>query len=114
MLHPRSVSVVRFEGKPLEEGTYRSVSFYFVLYMLCLFAVILLLCLEPFDFETNFTAAVSCFNNVGPGLASVGPMSNYAAYSPASKLLLSFAMLFGRLEIFPLIIALSPGTWSKK
>ncbi|MBR3966466.1 MAG: TrkH family potassium uptake protein [Clostridia bacterium] len=114
MLHPRSVSVVRFEGKPLEEGTYRSVSFYFVLYMLCLFTVILLLCLEPFDFETNFTAAVSCFNNVGPGLASVGPMSNYAAYSPASKLLLSFAMLFGRLEIFPLIIALSPGTWSKK
>lgn len=114
MLHPRSVSVVRFEGKPLEEDTYRSVSFYFVLYMLCLFAVFLLLCLEPFDMETNFTAAVSCFNNVGPGLASVGPMANYAAYSPLAKLLLSFAMLFGRLEIFPLIIALSPATWSKK
>lgn len=114
MLHPRSVSVVRFEGKPLEEDTYRSVSFYFVLYMLCLFAVVLLLCLEPFDFETNFTAAVSCFNNVGPGLASVGPMANFAAYSPMAKLLLSFAMLFGRLEIFPLIIALSPSTWSKK
>ncbi len=114
MLHPRSVSVVRFEGKPLEEDTYRSVSFYFVLYMLCLFVVFLLLCLEPFDLETNFTAAVSCFNNVGPGLASVGPMANYASYSPFAKLLLSFAMLFGRLEIFPLIIALSPATWSKK
>ncbi len=114
MLHPRSVNIVRFEGKPLEEDTYRSVSFYFVLYMLCLFAVFLLLCLEPFDIETNFTAAVSCFNNVGPGLASVGPMANYASYSSAAKLLLSFAMLFGRLEIFPLIIALSPATWSKK
>lgn len=114
MLHPRSVSVVRFEGKPLEEDTYRSVSFYFVLYMFCLFAVFLLLCLEPFDLATNFTAAVSCFNNVGPGFASVGPMANYVAYSPLAKLLLSFAMLFGRLEIFPLIIALSPATWSKK
>ena len=114
MLHPRSVSVVRFEGKPLEEDTYRSVSFYFVLYMLCFFVIFLFLCLEPFDFETNFTAAVSCFNNVGPGFSSVGPMANYASYSPVAKLLLSFAMLFGRLEIFPLIIALSPSTWSKK
>ncbi|MBQ8207786.1 MAG: TrkH family potassium uptake protein [Clostridia bacterium] len=114
MIHPRSVSVVRFEGKQLEENTLGSVSLYFAIYMVCFFAVFLLLCFEPFDMETNFTAAASCFNNVGPGLGGVGPMSSYAAYSPFSKLLLSFAMLLGRLEIFPLIIALSPSTWAKK
>mgnify|MGYP002520389500 CR=1 FL=1 len=69
---------------------------------------------EPFSFETNFSAAAACFNNVGPGFAGVGPMANYSQYSEFSKLILSFAMLFGRLEIFPLIIALSPSTWSKK
>lgn len=114
MIHPRSVSVVRFEGKTLEENTYRSVSLYFALYMVCFFAIFILLCLEPFDIETNFTATAACFNNVGPGLAGVGPMAGYSGYSATAKLLLSFAMLLGRLEIFPLIIALSPSTWSKK
>ena len=114
MIHPRSVSVVRFEGKTLEENTYRSVSLYFALYMVCFFAIFILLCLEPFDIETNFTATAACFNNVGPGLAGVGPMAGYSGYSAPAKLLLSFAMLLGRLEIFPLIIALSPSTWSKK
>ena len=114
MLHPRSVRAVRFEGKQLEESTLNSVAMYFAMYMFCFFAIFLILCFEPFDLETNFSAAVSCFNNVGPGLCGVGPMSSYAAYSPISKIVLSFAMLLGRLEIFPLIIALSPFTWSKK
>lgn len=114
MLHPRSVGSVRFEGKPLEEQTINSVNTYFALYMFCIFAVFLLICFEPFDFETNFTATVSCFNNVGPGLSGVGPASSYAAYSDFSKIVLSVAMLLGRLEIFPLLIALSPSTWLKK
>ncbi len=114
MLHPRSVRAVRFEGKQLEESTLNSVAMYFAMYMFCFFAIFLILCFEPFNLETNFSAAVSCFNNVGPGLGGVGPMSSYAAYSPISKIVLSFAMLLGRLEIFPLIIALSPFTWSKK
>lgn len=114
MLHPRSVRVVRFEGKQLEENTLGSVSTYFAIYVICFFAIFLLLCFEPFDMETNFTAAAACFNNVGPGFGAVGPVSSYADYSAFSKLLLSFAMLLGRLEIFPLIIALSPYAWSKK
>jgi trk system potassium uptake protein TrkH len=64
--------------------------------------------------ETHLSAAISCFNNVGPGFSGVGPMAGYGAYSPFSKLLLAFAMLFGRLEIFPMLIALSPRTWAKK
>ncbi len=114
MLHPRSVSKIRFEGKPVEEATLDSVSVYFAVYIVCFVAIFLLLSFEPFGFETNFTAAATCFNNVGPGFAGVGPTKNFAGYSDFSTLLLSFAMLLGRLEIFPLVIALSPATWSKK
>ncbi len=113
MIHPRSVSTVKFEGKTVEESTLNTVTVYFALYMFIFFAIFLFLCFEPFDMVTNFSAAASCFNNVGPGFALVGPASSYAAYSPFSKWLLSFAMLLGRLEIFPLMLTLSPTTWSK-
>ena len=114
LLHPRSVSAVHFEGKPVEDATINGVSTYFSIYIVCILAVFLCISFEPLGFETNFTAAVSCFNNVGPGLAGVGPASSYAAYGDFSKILLSFAMLLGRLEIFPLLIALSPAVWIKK
>jgi trk system potassium uptake protein TrkH len=113
-LHPRSVSHIRFEGKKVEEETLQNVSVYFAIYMVCVVAVFLLISFEPFDLETTLTSAISCFNNVGPGFAGVGPTSNYSAYSSFSKIVLSFAMLLGRLEIFPLIIAFSPTTWSRK
>ncbi|MBQ5590825.1 MAG: TrkH family potassium uptake protein [Clostridia bacterium] len=114
MLHPRSVSVIKFEGKKVENSTLNSVANYFALYMLIILVVFLAISFEPFDFETNISAVVACFNNIGPGFAAVGPMANYAAYSGISKIILSFAMLLGRLEIFPILIALSPSTWSKK
>ncbi len=117
LLHPRSVSVVRFGGKPVDEATSNGVVVYFALYMVCVLVVFGALSLEPgtsFSFETNFTAAVACFNNVGPGFGGVGPTACYAAYSVLSKILLSFAMLLGRLEIFPLLLAFSPSTWSKR
>lgn len=114
ILHPRSVAVIKFEGKKVDNPTLNSVSTYFVLYIFGILGIFLVLCLEPFDLETNLSATVSCFNNVGPGLSLVGPASNYSAYSPLSKLMLSFAMLLGRLEIFPLWFTLTPSTWSKK
>lgn len=118
MLHPRSVNKVRFEGKTAEENTVRSVATYFGLYVVCIVVVFLLISFETFsvgsNFETNFSAAISCFNNIGPGFGAVGPMLNYADYSSFSKVVLSVAMLLGRLEIFPLIIAFSPSTWMRK
>lgn len=114
MIHKRSVSTVHFEGKAIDETTFNGVNTYLAIYMICLLAVFLILSIEPFGLETNFTAAVSCFNNVGPGLSMVGPMGGYAAYSDFSTVILSFAMLFGRLEIFPMIIMMSPRTWLKK
>ncbi len=113
MLHPRSVNSIEFEGKTLEKETINSVSVYFVVYIVCFFSIFLLICLEPFSLETNLSAVAACFNNVGPGFGAAGPACNYADYSGFSKIILSFAMLLGRLEIFPLIITFYPATWSK-
>jgi len=111
LLHPRSVSSISFEGKDVEEATLNSASAYFILYILCFFAMFLLVSWEPFGFESNFTATASCFNNVGPFF---GGMSSFAAYSGFSKIIFSGAMLLGRLEIFPLIIIFSRSTWSNR
>lgn len=114
LLHPRSVNVLRFEGKKLEEQTVSSVGAYLAVYIFFFVTVLLLLSFENQSLETNFSATAACFNNIGPGFAAVGPTRNFDIYSPFSKLLLSVAMLFGRLEIYPLFIALSPSTWIKK
>lgn len=114
MLHPRSVSVVKFEGKKVETNTLRSASNYFALYVAIFVLVFLSLSFESFDFETNISATAACFNNIGPGFGAVGPASNFSAYSIVSKFILSIAMLLGRLEIYPILIALSPSTWAKK
>ncbi|MBQ2704262.1 MAG: TrkH family potassium uptake protein [Clostridia bacterium] len=113
MLHPRSVASVKFEGKRLDETTTNNVGVYLAVYLACMVTAFLLISFEPFGFESNFTATVACFNNVGPGLAEVGPMGSYADYTGFSKLVLSFSMLLGRLEIFPLLLAISPSTWRR-
>ncbi len=114
MLHPRSVVTVKVDGKPVDKDLLRSVSIYFAIYTACIFVIFLLITFEPFDLVTNLTATVTCFNNVGPGLSLIGPAGNFADFSAFSKVVLSFAMLLGRLEIFPLLLALNPSTWMKK
>lgn len=114
MLHPRSVSVVQTSGKPVDDQTLNGVSSYFALYMILMLSVFLILSFEAFSLETNLSATIACFNNVGPGLAGVGPLSNYAAYSDVSTVVLTLAMLFGRLEIYPILFALTPSVWGKK
>ncbi|MBO5702245.1 MAG: TrkH family potassium uptake protein [Clostridia bacterium] len=114
LLHPRSVKTVMSEGKRLDDETLNGVTSYFAVYTICIMAVFVLLSFEPFDFETNFTASVACFNNIGPGLAGVGPASSFAEYSGISKIILSFAMLLGRLEVFPLLLGLNPLIWKKQ
>ncbi len=124
VLHSRSTQSVRFEGKPLERATVQSVTSYFSVYMLCLAAILFLISFDNFSaisgadapfsaIETHITAAVTCFNNVGPGFAAVGPSLSFADYSGFSKLILSFAMLLGRLEIYPILLLFSTGIWKK-
>ena len=114
VVHPRAVTAVRIEGKVVDEEKQRSVAVYFAIYMICILLIFLLLTLEPYDFETCFSAAVSCFNNVGLGLGAIGPTGGYADFSIFSKLLLSLAMLMGRLEIFPVLLAMIPSTWRRR
>ncbi len=114
MLHPRSVNTVHMDGEPVPEETVRSAVNYIALYLAVLIVSVLLVSIDGFSFETNFTGTLACLNNIGPGLGDVGPAGNYAGYSIFSKIILSFDMLFGRLEIMPMIILLSPVTWRKK
>lgn len=113
-LHPRAVTTVRFEGKTVDETTRRGIGEYLMLYLFLYAIFLFLLSFEPFDFETNFSAVAACINNVGPGFVAVGPAANYASYSVFSKYILSFAMLLGRLELYPILLALMPSTWMKK
>ena len=113
MLHPRSVSSVKFEGKTVGEDTVSNVNSYFTVYFFCFFTFFLLLCFDKYSFETNFSAVTSCFNNIGPGLDLAGPFGGYYMYSDLSKIVLTVAMLFGRLEIFPMILFLMPTTWKR-
>lgn len=114
MIHPRSVACVKLDGKKVDDKTINSVSVYFAFYFILFFIIFLLISFEPFDFETNLTATAACFNNIGPGLAEVGPMGSFAAYSAPAKYLLSLAMLLGRLEIFPILLLFTPSLWEKK
>lgn len=112
LLHPRCVKVVKMDGKTVDEQVVGSVNTYFAIYMMCMIVIFILLSLEPFSVETNLSATLSCFNNVGPAFGSAA--SNFSCYSDFSTLLLSLAMLLGRLEIFPLILGLNPLIWRKR
>jgi trk system potassium uptake protein TrkH len=114
-LHPRTASIVKFEGKRVDESTLESVSGYLVIYLIILVSTVLLLSLDPsgFGFEANFTASVSCFNNIGPFFSASG-MGNFSDFSVFSKIVLTFSMLLGRLEIYPMLLTLAPSTWIKK
>ena len=114
MLHPNAIATVRFEGKPLTERSVRGVHVFISVYLLVFAVSFLLLTLEGFDLVTTFTALAACINNIGPGLEVVGPMGNYAQFSPWAKLLLSFNMLVGRLEIFPMLLLCAPSIWKRR
>lgn len=114
MLHSHAITTVRFEGKALDEKTLRGVHNYFNIYMLLFAGSVLLVSLDGFDLVTTFTAVATCFNNVGPGLEVVGPMGSFADFSDPVKLLLSFDMLAGRLELYPILALFSPRLWRKR
>ena len=114
MLHSHAITSIRFEGKALDEKTLRGVHNYFNIYMLLFSASVLLASLDGFDLITTFTAVATCFNNVGPGLEIVGPMGSFADFSDPVKLLLSFDMLAGRLELYPILALFAPRLWRKR
>lgn len=110
-LQPRKVSVVRLDGKTVPEETLSQLGIFLFIYILLALAGGVLLSLETGDATTAFTAALTCLSNVGPGLGAVGPAGNFAFFSPQAKLLCSFLMLAGRLEVYPLLVLFSIHLW---
>ena len=113
-LNPRRTSSVRVNGRALPLATVHNTLVFISLYFLLAFVSVAVVSLDGYDFETTFASVISCLSNVGPGLGPAGPMGSFDIFSDASKLLLSFDMLAGRLEIFPMLILFSPATWKKR
>ena len=116
-LRPREVRAVRAEGKPVDEDVVRGTQTYFSLFMVFFGASALAFAaLDNVDLLTSISAVTTCMNNVGPGFGKIGMLAggSFGGFSTAAKLLLSFDMLLGRLEIFPVLILFMPPTWAKK
>ena len=114
MIHPREVKKIRMDGHVVKPEVLRTAQVYLVLYWVIFLFSVLLISVDNFNFTTNFTAVAATFNNIGPGLAGVGPMSNFGIYSTFSKIVLMVGMLIGRLELYPIILLLVPATWKRK
>ncbi len=114
LLYPNTVSVIKFEGEKIEERVSNGVGTYVCIYFICFAILTLLVSLSGFSFETNVSAVTACFNNIGPGFDLVGPTANYSIYDGFTKIVLSIAMLLGRLEIYPLLLIFIPTTWKKR
>ncbi|MBR6390251.1 MAG: TrkH family potassium uptake protein, partial [Lachnospiraceae bacterium] len=110
-IHSKSIKKLTMDGKPVEHEVLRSVNVYFLTFLFIFTASVLMVSLEGHDLTTNFTAVAATINNIGPGLNMVGPTCNFAFFNPFSKYILMFDMLAGRLELFPLLILLTPRVW---
>ena len=113
MLRPRSVAQVHMDGQLVSEDMIQNAYSYLSTYCAIILASVLLIAVDDFSLETNITAVLACLNNIGPGLDMVGPTGNFSQFSGLSKLVLSFDMLVGRLEIFPMLILFVPSAWRK-
>lgn len=113
LIHPSSMQVVKINGKGISEELISNVMIFFFLYISIFFIGTLLISLDSKDFITSTTAVLSAISNNGPGLADVGPIGNYSSFSDFSKMVLSVCMLIGRLEIYPILLILSPVFWRK-
>ena len=112
-LHPNAVKKIKMDGKAIPHEVVRSTNIFVIVYVLIFSASVFLISFDDFDLITNFTAVVATFNNIGPGLELVGPNGNFGLFSWFSKLILTFDMLAGRLEIFPLLLLFVRDTWKK-
>ena len=112
-LHPQVVAPVRMDGKLLNHETIRTTNVFMGAYFFIFVVSFLLISLDGFDMVTNFTAIAATLNNIGPGLAQVGPMMNFGSFTNPAKLVMIFDMLAGRLEIFPMLVLFLPDTWRR-
>jgi len=110
-LHPNLVKVIKTDGRAVPETTVMRVALFFVAYFGVMAIAMILISFDNFDFTTTFTAVISAMSNVGPGLSLVGPVGNFSIFSDFSKVVLSFCMIIGRLEVLPFLIIFARRTW---
>ena len=111
IIRPRRVRVIRVNEKTMDEKLIANTNAYFATYILLMIVSFLIVSIDGFSVTTNFTAVLSCLNNIGPGLEAVGPTCNFAGFGILSKLVLILDMLAGRLEIFPILILFNLRSW---
>lgn len=109
--HPRTVKKVHMDGRMMSESILRTVQVYLGAYVMILIVSLIVISIDGFDLETNFSAVMATLNNIGPGFGKVGPTGNFSGYSALSKVILMFDMLAGRLELFPILVLFHPGIW---
>jgi len=112
-LNPRKVQVIRNNRSVVDEKVLDNTNAYLAAYVVIIFVIFVIISLDGFSVGTNFSAVLSTFNNIGPGLEAVGPMCNFSGYSDLSTFVLALGMLAGRLEIFPILVLLSRSTWKR-
>ena len=113
LLHPRQVKKLQMDGHTIDHEVVRTANAYIVTYVAIAIVSMAVLSVNGLDLTSNFTATVATLNNIGPGLNMVGPTQNFGFLSIPSKLMLIFNMLAGRLELFPLLVLLSPSTYKR-
>lgn len=111
IVSPNRCVVVNVDGRKVEQSVERGVSNYLLIYAIVFMAILGLISFFTPDFETAFTSVAATFNNIGPGLGIVGPTGSFAMFHPIAKIILSFAMIAGRLEIVPVLFLFNPGIW---
>lgn len=111
--YPNRIVSVHFENKPVKGQIIQAVTNYLIIYIVIFVIVVFIISIETPDFTSAFSAVAATFNNIGPGLGIVGPDANFSLFSPFIKVLLSFVMIMGRLEIFPILILFYPGIWRR-
>ena len=114
ILHPKAVTVVTVNGQKVGKETLHGVYLYCICYAIILILSILIVSLDNYDFATSFSSVLTTLNNVGPGIAQVGPVENFFEFSWLSKLVFCADMLLGRLEIFPCLVLIAPELWRRK
>lgn len=113
IVHPRQVQTIKINGKKVNHEIVRSVSVFFMIYIAITIGSFLLISIDKFDFETSFSSVLATLNNCGPGFGVVGSTGNYSEFSVLSKIVFCFNMIAGRLELYPLILLLTPTAWKK-
>ena len=113
-LRPNRVQVIRNNGAVVDEQVLDNTNAYLAAYVIIIIVSVILISVDEFSTTTNISAVLACFNNIGPGLEAVGPTCNFSGFSAFSKIVLSLDMLAGRLEIFPILVLLSRGTWKNR